>query len=74
MRSGSAAPATQRVWEWMPLLGFDYDSSYHDTAPYEPTPGGCCSYLPTSNGDIVELPITLPEAAIRSASYAWPAE
>jgi hypothetical protein len=58
---GFRAPATQRVWEWMPLLGFDYDSSYHDTAPYEPTPGGCCSYLPFFNQDMVELPITLPQ-------------
>jgi hypothetical protein len=58
---GFRAPATQRVWEWMPLLGFDYDSSYHDTAPYEPTPGGCCSYLPYFNEGMVELPITLPQ-------------
>jgi hypothetical protein len=58
---GFRAPATQRKWEWMPLLGFDYDSSYHDTAPYEPTPGGCCSYLPYFNQDLVELPITLPQ-------------
>jgi hypothetical protein len=58
---GFRAPATQRVWEWMPLLGFDYDSSYHDTAPYEPTPGGCCSYFPFFNESLVELPITLPQ-------------
>lgn len=58
---GFRTPATQRTWEWMPLLGFDYDSSYHDTAPYEPTPGGCCSYLPYFNGDMVELPITVPQ-------------
>lgn len=58
---GFRAPATQRVWKRMPLLGFDYDSSYHDTAPYEPTPGGCCSYLPYFNEDLVELPITLPQ-------------
>jgi hypothetical protein len=58
---GFRAPATQRVWERMPLLGFDYDSSYHDTAPYEPTPGGCCSYLPYFNEHMVELPITLPQ-------------
>jgi hypothetical protein len=58
---GFRAPATQRVWEWMPRLGFDYDTSYHDTAPYEPTPGGCCSYLPYFNEHMVELPITLPQ-------------
>ena len=27
----------------MPRLGFDYDSSYTDTDPYEPQPGGCCT-------------------------------
>jgi hypothetical protein len=58
---GFRAPATQRKWEWMPKLGFDYDTSYHDTAPYEPTPGGCCSYFPFFNEDMVELPITLPQ-------------
>jgi hypothetical protein len=58
---GFRAPATQRRWEWMPMLGFDYDTSYHDTAPYEPTPGGCCSYYPYMNERMVELPITLPQ-------------
>jgi hypothetical protein len=59
--SGFRSPATQRRWEWMPRLGFDYDSSYSDTDPYEPQPGGCCSYLPYFNQDLVELPITLPQ-------------
>ena len=45
----------------MPRLGFDYDSSYSDTDPYEPQPGGCCSYLPYFNENMVELPITLPQ-------------
>ena len=58
---GFRSPATQRVWEWMPLLGFDYDSSYPDTDPYEPQPGGCCSWLPYFNDGLVELPITLPQ-------------
>jgi hypothetical protein len=58
---GFRAPATQRRWEWMPLLGFDYDSSYPDTDPYEPQPGGCCTWLPYHNGRMVELPITLPQ-------------
>ena len=31
--SGFRSPATHRVWEWMPMLGFDYDSSYPDTDP-----------------------------------------
>jgi len=58
---GFRAPATQRVWEWMPVLGFDYDSSYPDTDPFEPIAGGCCTWLPFFNGDLVELPITLPQ-------------
>jgi hypothetical protein len=58
---GFRSPATQRAWDLMPLLGFDYDSSYSDTDPYEPQPGGCCSYLPFFNRSLVELPITLPQ-------------
>jgi len=58
---GFRSPATQRRWDLMPRLGFDYDSSYSDTDPYEPQPGGCCSYLPFFNESMVELPITLPQ-------------
>ena len=59
--SGFRSPATQRSWSLMPRLGFDHDSSYTDTDPYEPQPGGCCSYLPFFIDDLVELPITLPQ-------------
>jgi peptidoglycan/xylan/chitin deacetylase (PgdA/CDA1 family) len=62
---GFRAPATQRNWEWMPMLGFDYDSSYPDSDPYEPQAGGCCSWLPFLNDSaseaMVELPITVPQ-------------
>jgi hypothetical protein len=58
---GFRSPATQRAWELMPKLGFEYDSSYSDTDPYEPQPGGCCTYLPYFNENMVELPITLPQ-------------
>jgi hypothetical protein len=58
---GFRSPATQRAWELMPHLGFDYDTSYTDTDPYEPQPGGCCTYLPFFNKQLVELPITLPQ-------------
>jgi hypothetical protein len=58
---GFRSPATQRDWGLMPELGFDYDSSYTDTDPYEPQPGGCCTYLPYFNEQQVELPITLPQ-------------
>jgi peptidoglycan/xylan/chitin deacetylase (PgdA/CDA1 family) len=58
---GFRSPATQRDWGLMPRLGFDYDSSYSDTDPYEPQPGGCCTYWPYFNQAMVELPMTLPQ-------------
>jgi hypothetical protein len=58
---GFRSPSTHRDWELMPGLGFSYDSSYPDTDPYEPQPGGCCSFLPYFNRETVELPITLPQ-------------
>jgi peptidoglycan/xylan/chitin deacetylase (PgdA/CDA1 family) len=59
--SGFRSPATLRSAELMPLLGFDYDSSYSDTAPFEPQPGGCCTWLPYMIDNLVELPITLAQ-------------
>jgi peptidoglycan/xylan/chitin deacetylase (PgdA/CDA1 family) len=59
--NGFRSPGTLRSPSLMPLLGFDYDSSYTDTAPFEPQPGGCCSWLPYLLQDLVELPITLPQ-------------
>ena len=59
--TGFRSPATLRDWKSMPRLGLDYDSTYSDTAPYEPQPGGCCSWLPYMIDDLVELPITLPQ-------------
>lgn len=57
---GFRSPASHRRWEWMPLLGFDYDSSYPDTDPFEPQRGGCCSWWPFFNEGMVELPLTMP--------------
>lgn len=59
--AGFRSPATHRVHDWMPLFGTEYDSSYPDTDPFEPQSGGCCSLLPYFNGDLVELPITMPQ-------------
>ncbi len=56
---GFRSPATRRRWDLMPLLGFDYDSSYPDTDPFEPQNGGCCTWLPFFNQGTVELPMTL---------------
>jgi hypothetical protein len=58
---GFRSPATHRGWDLMPGLGFDYDSSYSDTDPYEPQAGGCCTVLPYFNRTMVELPITLAQ-------------
>lgn len=58
---GFRSPATRRAWDRIPMLGFDYDSSYPDADPYEPQPGGCCSLLPFFNRGTVELPITLAQ-------------
>jgi peptidoglycan/xylan/chitin deacetylase (PgdA/CDA1 family) len=56
---GFRSPATHRNPDWMPQLGCLYDSSFPDTDPFEPQPGGCCSIWPYFLGDVVELPITL---------------
>jgi hypothetical protein len=45
----------------MPTLGFDYDSSYPDTDPFEPQAGGCCTWLPFFNDGMVELPPTITQ-------------
>jgi hypothetical protein len=58
---GFRSPATHRQWDLMPMLGFDYDSSYPDTDPFEPQAGGCCTWLPYFNRDLVELPITVTQ-------------
>ena len=58
---GFRSPATHRRWEWMGRLGFDYDSSYADTDPYEPQPGGCGSLWPFFIDETVELPITMSQ-------------
>ena len=58
---GFRSPATQRRWEWMPRLGFGYDTSFPDTDPYEPQPGGSCAWWPYHNETLVELPITMPQ-------------
>jgi len=58
---GFRSPATHRDWELMPLLGVAYDSSSPDTDPFEPKSGGCCTWWPFFNRDLVEVPITLPQ-------------
>jgi peptidoglycan/xylan/chitin deacetylase (PgdA/CDA1 family) len=59
--TGFRSPATLRSAHLLSLLEFDYDSSYTDTAPFEPQAGGCCTWLPYMLGRLVELPITLTQ-------------
>ena len=58
---GFRSPALRRSIDLMPLLRFDYDSSYPDSDPFGPDGGGCCSWLPYMIDDLVELPVTLPQ-------------
>jgi peptidoglycan/xylan/chitin deacetylase (PgdA/CDA1 family) len=57
---GFRSPSTLRHWELMPRLGLDYDTSYSDSARYEPIAGGSCTWLPFFIGDTLELPMTMP--------------
>jgi hypothetical protein len=59
--AGFRSPATGRNAAWMHELPVDYDSSFPDSDPFEPQPGGCCSIMPFFFGDVVELPITLTQ-------------
>ena len=56
---GFRSAALHRHSEWMQSFSFDYDSSWPDTDPFEPQNGGCCTWLPFFNGELVELPLTV---------------
>ena len=53
--------STLRRIERLHQMDFDFVSSFADTDPYEPQPGGCCSLFPYFLGKMVELPYTLPQ-------------
>lgn len=58
---GFRSPSTLRNEGWMRSMRFEYDSSFPDTDPYEPQPGGCCTPWPYFLGTMVELPLTMPQ-------------
>jgi hypothetical protein len=58
---GFRSPSLGRNAEWMHELPCRYDSSFPDTDPFQPQPGGCCSIHPFFFGDVVELPLTLDQ-------------
>lgn len=59
--SGFRAPSTLRRAEWISRLSFDFDSSFSDSDPYEPQPGGTCSVFPFFLSNLVELPYTMAQ-------------
>lgn len=59
--TGFRGPSTLRDPEWIGEMAFEYDSSFADTDPYEPQPGGTCSLFPFFLSHVVELPYTLPQ-------------
>jgi peptidoglycan/xylan/chitin deacetylase (PgdA/CDA1 family) len=58
---GFRAPSTLRRADWITMMNFEFDSSFADTDPYEPQPGGSCSLFPFHLGATVELPYTLAQ-------------
>ncbi len=56
---GFRSPLTLRNPEWMQTLEIEYDSSFFDTDPFEPIPGGGMCIWPFFLGRFVELPYTL---------------
>lgn len=74
---GFRSPSTLRRIELLRTMDFDFDSSFADTDPYEPQPGGSCSTFPFFMGHMVELPYTLPQDHTlmnlvgRDASRTW---
>jgi peptidoglycan/xylan/chitin deacetylase (PgdA/CDA1 family) len=58
---GFRSPSTLRRIDLLCEMDFDFDSSFSDTDPYEPQPGGSCSTFPFFMGQMVELPYTLPQ-------------
>jgi len=58
---GFRSPSTLRNLDWLREIPFFYDSSFFDTDPYEPQPGGTFSFFPFRLGKLIELPMTLPQ-------------
>ncbi len=59
--AGFRAPMTHRHPGWMQALEVEYDSSFFDSDPFEPMPGGTMSIWPFFIGHFVELPYTLAQ-------------
>jgi hypothetical protein len=55
------SPSTYRVVDWIGELPVECDLSMPHSDPFEPQPGGCCSFWPFFIGRVVELPYTMPQ-------------
>jgi peptidoglycan/xylan/chitin deacetylase (PgdA/CDA1 family) len=58
---GFRSPSTLRDPRLIATMNFDFDSSFADTDPYEPQPGGTCSLFPFHLSKMIELPYTMPQ-------------
>jgi hypothetical protein len=59
---GFRAPSLVRNIEWIAAdLQVKYDTSCPTSEVYAPQPGGCCTVFPFMVGQLVELPLTMPQ-------------
>ncbi|HTX68655.1 MAG TPA: hypothetical protein VMH50_05860 [Thermoleophilia bacterium] len=72
---GFRSPMTHRNPLWMQGLDIKWDSSFFDSDPFEPIPGGVMTIWPFVMGRFVELPYTLPQdhALIETLGESTPA-
>jgi hypothetical protein len=61
---GFRAPMVHREPLWMQGLDVAWDSSFFDTDPFQPMPGGVMTIWPYVMGRFVELPYTLPQDVV----------
>ena len=55
---GFRSAVLYRKLHWMHVLDFAYDMSAPNVAHLDPQRGGCCTLLPYSLGDLIEIPVT----------------
>lgn len=58
---GFRAAVLYRNQEWYDALEFSYDSSVPNVASLDPQRGGCCTVMPYSVSQLIELPVTVTQ-------------
>ena len=56
---GFRAGALYRKPDWFESLDFSYEMSMPNIGHLDPQPGGCCTVMPFSIGDMLEIPVTM---------------